>query len=70
MAGVWRPTDAGIEVTAFRALDDNALAGLETEARSLRAFAARREPVIFQGRFAHWWSELPTDGVEVHLLGV
>ncbi|MCJ7711998.1 MAG: winged helix DNA-binding domain-containing protein [Chloroflexi bacterium] len=69
VAGVWRPTDAGIEVTAFRALDDNALAGLETEARSLRAFVAGREPVIFQGRFAHWWSELPTDGVEVHLLG-
>ena len=69
VAGVWRPTDAGIEVTAFRALDDNALAGLETEARGLRAFLAGREPIVFQGRFAHWWHELPTDGVEVRILG-
>ena len=32
VAGVWRPTDDGIEVTAFRALDDDAWAGLEAEA--------------------------------------
>jgi hypothetical protein len=68
VAGVWRPTDDGIEVTAFRALDDDAWAGLEDEATSLRAFLAKREPVIFQGRFAHWWSELPIDGVEVRIL--
>ncbi|MCU0483201.1 MAG: winged helix DNA-binding domain-containing protein [Chloroflexi bacterium] len=69
VAGVWRPTDLGIEVTALQALDDDAWAGLETEARSLRAFLAGREPSVFQGRYAHWWSEMPTDGVEVHILG-
>jgi len=69
VAGVWRPTDDGIEVTAFHALDNDAWAGLETEARSLRAFLAGREPIIFQGRFAHWWPVMPTDGVEVHILG-
>jgi len=69
VAGVWRPTGDGIEVTAFHALDNDAWAGLETEARNLRAFLAGREPIIFQGRFAHWWSEMPTDGVVVHILG-
>jgi hypothetical protein len=69
VAGVWRPTDAGIEVTAFHALDNDAWAGLETEARSLRAFLAGREPIVFQGRYAHWWSAMPHDGVEVHILG-
>lgn len=69
VAGVWRPTEEGIEVTAFHAMGDDAWAGLETEARSLRAFLAEREPIIFQGRFAHWWTQMPTDGVEVHTLG-
>lgn len=69
VAGVWRPTDDGIEVTAFHALDNDAWAGLETEARSLRAFLAGRVPIIFQGRFAHWWPEMQIDAVEVHVLG-
>jgi hypothetical protein len=69
VAGVWRPTQEGIEVTAFHALGDDPWAGLESEARSLRSFLAEREPVIFQGRFAHWWHELPTDSVEVRILG-
>jgi hypothetical protein len=69
VAGVWRPTGDGIEVTAFHALGDDAWAGLESEARSLRAFLAGREPIIFQGRFAHWWGDLPSDGVEVRTLG-
>jgi hypothetical protein len=69
VAGVWRPTDGGVEVTAFHALDHHAWAALEAEARSLRAFLAGREPTIFGGRFAHWWGGLPTDGVEVRILG-
>ncbi len=69
VAGVWRPTAIGIEVTAFHPLGDDAWAGLETEARSLRALLAGREPIIFQGRFAHWWTQMPTDGVEVRTLG-
>ena len=67
VAGVWRPTEAGIEATAFHPLSDDAWDGLETEARGLRAFLADREPRIFHGRFAHWWGKLP-DG-EVRLLG-
>ena len=65
--GVWRPTEAGIEATAFHPLDDDAWDGLETEARGLRAFLADREPLIFHGRFAHWWGKLPE--AEVRLLG-
>ncbi len=69
VAGVWRPTEQGIEVTAFHAPGDDGWAGLETEARGLRALLAGREPIIFQGRFAHWWTEMPTDGVGVRTLG-
>lgn len=67
VAGAWRPIEGGIEATAFHALDDQAWAGLETEARALLAFLADREPIIFQGRFAHWWSKLPS--AEVRVLG-
>ena len=67
VAGVWRPTEAGIEATAFHPLDDDAWDGLETEARGMRAFLADREPLIFHGRFAHWWGKLPE--AEVRLLG-
>lgn len=67
VAGVWRPTADGIEATAFRPLAPSVWAGLETEAASLIAFLAGREPLIYHGRFAHWWSKLP-DG-EVRVLG-
>jgi len=67
VAGVWRPVDDGIEATAFHALDDEAWAGLEAEARGLIAFLAGRERGIYQGRFAHWWSKLPSG--EVRVLG-
>ena len=59
VAGVWRPTADGIEATAFHPLTDDDWAGLETEAVALRAFLADREPIIFQGRFAHWWDDAP-----------
>jgi hypothetical protein len=66
VAGVWRPTDAGIEATAFRALPDEAWEGLETEARALVAFLADRDPAVYR-RYGHWWAKLPTG--ETRLLG-
>ena len=44
VAGVWRPVDDGIEVTAFHPLADDDWAGLAAEARSLVAFLADRDP--------------------------
>ena len=44
IAGVWRAVEGGIEATAFHPLDDETWAGLDAEARSLRAFLADREP--------------------------
>ncbi|MFF9912966.1 winged helix DNA-binding domain-containing protein [Streptomyces sp. NPDC013457] len=58
VAGVWRPTEAGIEATAFHALPDDAWEDLAAEARSLTAFLAPREPRVYS-RYAHWWSRLP-----------
>lgn len=64
VAGVWRPVDAGIEVTAFHPLADADWNGLETEAASLVAFLAEREPRIYT-RYAHWWDDLPRPDVRV-----
>lgn len=58
VAGVWRPAAGGIETTAFHPLPDDAWDGLATEARSLTAFLAEREPEIYR-RYGHWWSKLP-----------
>jgi hypothetical protein len=67
VAGVWRPTDDGIEATAFRKLSDDEWDGLEAEARALRAFLADREPLVYR-RYGHWWSKgLPA--AEVRVLG-
>jgi hypothetical protein len=57
VAGVWRATGAGIEVTEMHPIDDEAWEQLEAEARALRAFLADREPTVF-GRYAHWWASL------------
>ena len=67
VAGVWRPVADGIEATAFHPLPDDVWHGLETEARGMRAFLADREPLIYHGRYAHWWATLPA--VEVRVLG-
>jgi len=58
VAGVWRPSDGGIEVTAFHELGDDAWAGVEEEARGLRALLADRDAAVY-GRFGHWWAGLP-----------
>ncbi len=58
VAGVWRPAEdgAGIEATAFHRLDDDAWAGLATEARALSAFLADRDPTVYR-RYRHWWTK-------------
>ncbi|MBA2278670.1 MAG: winged helix DNA-binding domain-containing protein, partial [Chloroflexia bacterium] len=65
VAGVWRPTEGGIEATAFHRLPDDAWEGLAAEARSLVVFLAGRESKVYR-RFDHWWSKLPS--AEVRLL--
>lgn len=66
VAGVWRATEAGIEITALERLDDDAWAELEAEARSLRVLLADREPEVYR-RYRHWWDSL--DGVHVRVVG-
>ena len=66
VAGVWRPLEGGIEVTAFHRLSPADWTGLEQEAHALRAFLAEREPIVYR-RYAHWWDELPA--ATVRLLG-
>ena len=65
VAGVWRPVESGIEVTAFHRLSDDAWHGLESEAGALVRFLAGREPIVYR-RYAHWWSALP--GAEIRVL--
>lgn len=68
VAGVWRPVDGGLEVTAFHALDADAWDGIEREARALRPLLEERDPQVY-GRFGHWWTKgLPT--AQVRLVGM
>jgi hypothetical protein len=66
VAGVWRPVDAGIEVTAFHRLSDEAWSGITDEARALLLFLADRDPKVY-GRYNRWWDKLPA--VDVRVLG-
>ena len=59
VCGVWRPIGEGIEALAFHRLADGAWDGLATEARGLVGLLAEREPSAY-GRYAHWWSTLPS----------
>jgi hypothetical protein len=56
VAGVWRAAEGGIEVTAFRALDDETWRGLAAEASSLMALLDARDPAVYR-RYAHWWDK-------------
>jgi hypothetical protein len=58
VAGVWRPLENAIEVTAFRPLSDEVWADVTEEARSLLAVLAGRDPRPY-ARFDHWWAKLP-----------
>lgn len=56
VAGVWRATGKGLELTAFRRLEKSAWRGLTEEAERLSAFLAERDPEVY-GRYAHWWDK-------------
>ena len=58
VAGVWRPVEGGVEVTAFHDLPDDVWDGLAAEARSLTTFLADRDPNVYR-RYTHWWKKLP-----------
>lgn len=58
VAGVWRPLDGAIEVSAFRHLPQDVWEGLEHEAASLRAMLSIRDPSTYS-RYRNWWNELP-----------
>ena len=64
VAGVWRPVEGGIEVTAFHRLSADVWDALGREARRLVTFLADREPGVY-GRYAHWWAHLPTGTTRV-----
>lgn len=58
VAGVWRPLDGGIEVTALREIPAAAWDELAEEAASLTGFVADREPKAY-ARYRRWWERLP-----------
>jgi hypothetical protein len=66
VAGIWRPIDGEIEVTAFRRLATDDWDGLAGEARGLVRFLAERDPKAFS-RHRRWWTRLP-EPVEVRRL--
>lgn len=64
VAGVWRPAEGGIEVTAFHPLPDEAWGALADEASALVAFLVDRDPTVYR-RYGHWWATLPTAEIRV-----
>ena len=65
VAGVWRPSDDGIEVTAFHPLTPATWDELAEEAQSLTALLGDRETTVYR-RYHHWWKKLPE--AEVRML--
>jgi hypothetical protein len=64
VAGVWRPVDGGIEVSAFKKVLARVWEELGHEALALTAFLADRDPLVFR-RYEHWWAGLPRAQVRV-----
>jgi hypothetical protein len=58
VAGVWRPVEDGIEVTAFHDIPTTAWRAIEAEAASLIEMLAPREHLIYS-RYRNWWQKLP-----------
>jgi hypothetical protein len=56
VAGVWRATGEGVELTAFRPLGKAAWQGLTEEAEQLSALLADRDPAVYR-RYGHWWEK-------------
>lgn len=59
VAGVWRPTDGGIEASAFETLTSETWKGLAVEAADLMTFLADRDPNVY-ARYGHWWKSMPS----------
>lgn len=64
VAGVWRSTDEGIEVTAFDRLAEDVWENVALEARSLLGLIAGRDPNPY-GRYRSWWKDMPAEEVRV-----
>ncbi len=58
VAGVWRPVEDGIEVTALEAQAPTVWDELAAEAASLQALLANREALAYS-RYSNWWSDMP-----------
>ena len=58
VAGVWRPVDDGIEVTAFEPFDDETWEELTHEASTLLRMLAERDPKTYS-RYGRWWADMP-----------
>ena len=58
VAGVWRPVDDGIEVTAFHPLDERTWDAVAEEAVDLHTMLTERDPATY-GRYVRWWDRLP-----------
>ncbi|WP_369214923.1 winged helix DNA-binding domain-containing protein [Streptomyces flavofungini] len=56
VAGVWRATDDGVELTAFHQLSKAAWQGLTEEAEKLSLLIADRDPAVYR-RYGHWWDK-------------
>jgi hypothetical protein len=67
VAGVWRVTEQGVEVTAFRELTATIWDQLDAEAQALRSLVADRERTVY-ARYHHWWAK-GLDGVATRTLG-
>lgn len=67
VAGVWRATEAGIEITAFHPLPKSVWAELESEAETLGKFLAGRDPAVYS-RYHHWWDKNTWTADKVRLL--
>jgi hypothetical protein len=59
VCGVWRPTEGGIEATAFHELPDANWDGLAAEASALATLLTARDPAVYR-RYARWWATLPS----------
>ena len=64
VAGVWRPVEGGIEVTAFERFTRTTWAALATQAADLEDFLGRRERTI-HARYHRWFAGLPATAVRV-----
>jgi hypothetical protein len=61
VAGVWRATEAGIEVLAFDDFSDSVWDQLASEAAGLLEFVTDRDRLVYS-RYDHWWEQLPVEG--------